>query len=333
MKGLAMSYLGRREFIGLLGGAAAAWPRTARAQEPALPVVGFLRSTGAAGFAQLVTAFRQGLNEAGFVEGQNVAIEFRWADDQHDRLPGLAADLIRRQVAVIVGNTPSIGAAMTATATTPIVFVIGSDPVRTGLVASLNRPGGNVTGVVFTTADLVAKRLGLLHELVPKAALIAVLVDPNAPEIEFQAKGAEEAGRGIGRQVLVVKAANEREFDAAFATIVQAGAGALLVGGGPFFNSQRQQLVALAARHTLPASYSRREYADAGGLMSYGSSQTDAYRRAGSYAGRILKGEKPGDMPVELATKFELVINLAAAKTLGLEIPPTLLALADEVIE
>jgi putative ABC transport system substrate-binding protein len=323
----------RRDFITLISGATA-WPLAARAQQLAtLPVVGFLRSTGAAGFAQLVTAFRQGLNEAGFVEGQNVAIEFHWADNQHHRLPGLAADLVRRQVAVIVGNTPSVRAAKTTTATTPIVFVIGSDPVRTGLVASLNRPGGNVTGVVFTTADLVAKRLGLLHELVPKAAVIAMLVDPNAPEIELQARSAEEAGRAIERQVLIVKAANERELNAAFATIVQAGAGALLVGGGPFFNSQRRQLVALAARHALPASYTRRDYAEAGGLMSYAASQTDAYRWAGIYAGRILKGEKPSDMPVELPTNFELVINLATAKALGLEIPPKLLALADEVIE
>ena len=298
-----------------------------------MPVVGFLRSTSAANSAHLVSAFRQGLSEAGFVEGQNVAIEYRWADDQRDRLPGLAADLIRRPVAVIVANTVAAQAAKAATATTPIVVVSGSDPVRMGLVASLNRPGGNVTGVVFTAGDLTAKRLGLLHELVPKAAVIAVLLDPNYPEIELVAKDAEEAGRTIGRQVLIVKAASEREFNTAFATIVQAGAGALLVGGGPFFNNQRRQLVALAARHALPASYVNREYVEAGGLMSYGASQTDAYRRAGSYVGRILKGAKPADLPVELASKFELVINLATAKALGLAVPSSMQLLADEVIE
>jgi len=325
----------RREFITLLGGAAASvsWPLLARAQQPKMPVIGFLRSTSASGSAHLVNAFRQGLKEAGFVEGQNVAIEYRWADDQNDRLPALAADLVRRRVAVIVGNTPSTQAAKAATATIPIVFVIGSDPVRTGLVASISRPGGNVTGVVFTVADLTAKRLGLLHELVPKAAVIAVLLDPNYFEIELVTKDAEAAGRTIGRQILIVKAASEREFNAAFATIVQAGAGALLVGGGPVFNNQRRQLVALAARHALPASYVAREYVEAGGLMSYGPSQPDAYRRAGNYAGRILKGAKPADLPVELASRFEFVINLAAAKAMGLEIPPMLLALTDDVIE
>jgi putative tryptophan/tyrosine transport system substrate-binding protein len=323
----------RRDFITLLGGAAVACPLAARAQQPAMPVIGFLRSTSAAGSTHLVRAFREGLNEAGFVEGQNVAIEYRWADNQHDRLPGLAADLVRRHVAVIVGNTPSVQVAMTATAATPIVFASGSDPVGLGLVASLNRPGGNVTGVVFTVTDLTAKRLGLLHELVPKATVIAVLGDPNYVAIELQTKDAEEAGRAIGRQILFVKAASEREFNAAFATIVQAGAGALLVGGGPFFNSQRRQIVALAARHALPASYVLREYAEVGGLMSYGASQTDAYRRAGIYVSRILKGAKPADLPVELATKIDLVINLATAKGMGLEIPPMLLARADEVIE
>ena len=322
----------RREFIALAAGAAASWPFAARAQQ-AVPVVGFLRSTSAANSAHLVSALRQGLNDAGFVEGQNVAIEYRWADDQRDQLPGLAADLVRRQVAVIVANTVSAQAAKAATATIPIVFVMGSDPVRTGLVASLNRPGGNLTGVVFTTGDLTAKRLGLLHELVPKTAVIAMLQDPNYPEFELVTNDAAAAGRTIGRQVLIVKAASEREFNAAFATIVQAGAGALLVGGGPFFNNQRRQLVALAARHALPANYVNREYVEAGGLMSYGASQTDAYRRAGSYVGRILNGAKPADMPVELASKFELVINLATAQALGLAVPSSMQLLADEVIE
>ena len=319
----------RREFITILGGATA-WPLAARAQQP---VIGFLRSASAASSAHLVAAFRQGLVEAGFAEGRNVSIEFRFAENRNDLLPALAADLIRRKVAVVVGNTPSALAAKAETATTPVVFVAGTDPVRIGLVASINRPGENVTGVVFPTGDLTAKRLGLLHELVPKAIVIAVLVDPNYIENKLVAKEAEEAGRTIERQVLIVKAASEREFNTAFATIVQTGAGALLVGGGPFFNSQRRQLVTLAARHALPASYVNREYAEAGGLMSYGASQTDAYRRAGSYVGRILKGEKPGDLPVMLASKFELAINIATAKGIGLDIPPMLLARADEVIE
>jgi putative ABC transport system substrate-binding protein len=236
-------------------------------------------------------------------------------------------------VAVIVGNVAVALVAKAATTTTPIVFVGGSDPIRTGLVASLNRPGGNITGVVFTVVDLTAKRVGLLHELVPQAAIIAFLLDPNAPEAELQASDAAEAARAVGRQILIVKASTEREFNAAFATMIQAGAGALLVGGGPFFVGQRRQLVARANRHALPASYVTREYPEAGGLMSYGPSQPDAYRRAGVYVGRILKGANPAELPVELATTFDLVINLATAKALGLEIPPMLLARADEVIE
>jgi putative tryptophan/tyrosine transport system substrate-binding protein len=322
----------RREFMTLLGGATA-WPLAARAQQPAMPVIGFLRSTPATGFAYIVDHFRQGLNDAGFVEGKNVAIEYRWADNQQDRLPGLAADLMRRQVAAIVGaGVPAARAGKAATATTPIVFVIGADPVRVGLVASINRPGGNITGVVFSV-ELVAKLLGMLHELVPKASIIAVLRDPNRPEVESQSRDLEEAARAIGRQILMVNAANEREFHAAFAKVVQAGAGGLLIPGSVFFFSQRRLLVALAARHALPTVYNLREYAEVGGLVSYGQSQSDAYRRAGVYVGRILKGEKPGDLPVELGTKFELVINLATAKAFGVEIPPTLLAIADEVIE
>jgi putative ABC transport system substrate-binding protein len=328
------SYIERRKFLATLGGAAAAWPLAARAQQPAMPVVGFLRSTPATGFAYTVDPFRQGLNDAGFVEGKNVAIEYRWADNQQDRLPGLAADLLRRQVAAIVGGgVPAAQAGKAATATTPIVFVIGADPVRVGLVASINRPGGNITGVVFSVTPVVAKLLGMLHELVPKASIIAVLRDPNGADFERQSRDLEEAARAIGRQILMVNAANEREFHAAFAKVVQAGAGGLLILPTVFFFSQRRQLVALAARHALPTVYPLREYAEVGGLISYGASQTDAYRRAGHYAGRILKGAKPADMPVELATKFDLVINLATAKALGVEIPDKLLALADEVIE
>jgi putative ABC transport system substrate-binding protein len=323
----------RRDFITLAGGAAAIWPLPLRAQRPARPTVGFLRSTAAAGAEHLVAAFRLGLQDTGFVEGQNVAIEYRWADDQLDRLPELAADLVRRQAAVIIANTPSALAAKAATSTIPIVFVIGSDPVRTGLVTGFSRPGGNVTGVIFTTVDLLAKQMGLLHELVPKAAVIAVLFDPNAPEIDIQTEAAENAARAIARQVLMVKAASEADFADAFLTMLQARAGALLVRGGAFFLRHRRQIVALAARHALPACYVTRQYPEAGGLMSYGPSQTDAYRRAGVYVGRILNGEKPGDLPVQMPTKFDLVINLAAAKALGLEIPPMLLARADEVIE
>jgi putative ABC transport system substrate-binding protein len=324
----------RRTFISLLGGAAAAtWPLAARAQQPPLPVVGFLRSTPAEPFAHIVVAFRQGLNETGFVEGQNVAIEQRWADNQLDQLPGLAADLIRRQAAVIVGNGPAVEAARGAAATMPIVFVIGGDPVAQGLVTSLNRPGGNLTGLTFFGNRLGAKRLEMVRELVPGTSVIAALIDPNFPEAVVELREVEEAGRTIGQEIVPVNAGNEREFDAAFTSIVQAGAGALVVIGSAFFTSKSRTLVALSARHAIPTIYDIRDYVAAGGLISYSTSFTDAYRHAGVYAGRILKGAKPSELPVLQPTTFELAINLKTAKALGLDVPDRLLATADEVIE
>jgi putative ABC transport system substrate-binding protein len=322
--------IGRREFITLIGGAAVSWPLVARAQQPPMPVIGFFPSR--IDVPDYVTAFRQGLKEAGFVEGQNVAIEYRSAQDQ-TRLPLLVADLLRRQVALIVGNTPAALAAKAATTTVPIVFVTGGDPVRESLVASLNRPGGNVTGVSFISVDLAAKQLGLLRELRPGAARVAVLVDPKWPLTKPFVSELRAAALAVGQELIILDVSSDREIETAFTTLVQRGAVALHAGIGAFLTSQREQIVALAARHRIPAISPYREVAAAGGLMSYGANITDAYRQASIYAGRILKGEKPGDLPVMLPTKFELVINIKTAKALGLEIPDKLLALADEVIE
>jgi putative ABC transport system substrate-binding protein len=330
---MTMAHMQRRSFLTLLGGAAAAWPLAAKGQQPAMPVIGYLDSRVAGAASYQVEAFRRGLSEAGFVEGRNVTIEFRWAEDQLDRLLALAADLVSRRVAVIVTSNATTPAAKAATSTIPIVFVSGSDPVEAGLVTSLNRPGGNATGVSFTSTPLNPKRLELLHELVPKPALIAVLTDPNNRDSEDRLRDIEAAARALGRQILIVKAGTESEIDAAFATIVQAGAGALFVDTGAFYVSRRRQLAVLAARHALPASSSLREFVVAGSLMSYGASDTDAYRRGALFVGRILKGVKPGDLPVELPSKYELVFNFATAKALRLEIPAKMLALADEVLE
>jgi len=323
--------LKRREFITLLGGAAA-WPLAAKAQQAA-PVIGFLRSTSSADSGPLVAAFRQGVREAGLVEGQDCAIEYRWADNQLDRLPELAAELLRQPVAVIVTNTPGALAAKAATTKVPIVFATGDDPVRNGLVASLNRPGGNVTGVSFISAQLGAKQLGLLHELRPGASRIAVLVDPKFPTTERLVSDVRATAAAIGQQIEVLYVNSDREIETAFTTLVQRGTGALLSGSGGFLLSRRERFVALAAQHRIPAMYILREFVTAGGLMSYGPSITDAYRQAAIYAGRILKGEKPADLPVMQPTKFEFVINLKTAKALGVDVPEKLIALADEVIE
>ncbi|MBT1515773.1 ABC transporter substrate-binding protein [Bradyrhizobium sp. SRL28] len=324
----------RREFITLLGGAVA-WPLAARAQQPAMPVVGFLHGGSAGMRAHFIAAFHQGLKETGHIEGQHIEIDYRWADDQSNLLPALAVDLARRQVSVITtcGGERDVFAAKAATSKIPIVFIVGSDPVKAGFVASLGRPGGNLTGVNMFSVEMQAKRLGILHELIPPTMVIANLVDPNFPPTEAAVAEVETAARIFGRQLLVLKTSSESDIDAAFATIMQVRAGALLVGPGPFFNTRRNQIVALAARHAIPAIYEFRDAAKAGGLVSYGTSLVDAYRLVGVYTGRILKGEKPADLPVVQPTKFELVINLKTAKALGLEVPPSLLAIADEVIE
>jgi putative ABC transport system substrate-binding protein len=323
----------RREFIARLGGAAVSWPLAARAQQAAMPVIGFLRSTTGADSTPLVSAFRQGLKETGYVEGQNVTIEYRWGEGRQDRLPALVVDLISRKVAVVVGNHNAALAAKSATITVPVVVVTGADPVRDGLVASLNRPGGNVTGVSFLTIELGAKRLDLLRQLVPNAATIAMLVYPDTPDTEAERRQVQAAAQAIGQQLIVLDLKTDRDIETAFATLVQRGAGALLVGTGAFTYSHRERIVTLAAQHAVPAIYSLREDVAAGGLMSYAASITDAYRQAGIYTGRILKGEKPSDLPVMEPTKFELIINLKTAKALGLTVPDKLLALADEVIE
>ena len=329
-------HIGRREFITLLGSAAVAWPLAARAQQPAMPVVGFLHHGPPEELAPLIAGFRKGLSETGYVEGQSVAIEFRWANNQMDRLPELAADLVRRRVAVIATplSTPAALAAKAATASIPIVFGIGTDPVQAGLVPSFNRPGGNVTGIGLLNWALGAKRLGLLHQLLPRAARFAVLVRPDNPDVvEPFIKEVEVAAAAVGTQIEILTARSNPDIDVAFASLVQKRADGLLVSSDTPFVNRRVQLVGLSLRHAVPAIYPWREAVEIGGLMSYGPNVPDHFRQVGIYVGRVLKGEKPGDLPVQAPTKYELVINLQTAKTIGIEVPATLLATADEVIE
>ena len=324
----------RRDFIALLGGAAASWPLAARAQQPAMPVVGFLTSAGRNDRPYLVDALRRGLSEVGFVEGRGVTIEYRFAENQIDRLPALAADLVGRKVAVIaaVAGASSVSAAKAATTTIPIVFTFAADPVKAGLVASLNRPGGNITGISSFNTELGSKGLELLHELVPNIVDIAWLANPEDP-FSAPPSDLQDAARKLSRQLIVLNASTPEEIDTMFARLRQQHVGALVVASNPFFTTRGQQIAALAAHDGIPTLYFNREFVAAGGLMSYGNDVTDQYRRAGLYVGRILKGEKPADLPVDLSTKFEFVINLKTAKTLGLNVPATLLATADEVIE
>ena len=323
----------RREFIALIGGMAVAWPLAALGQQT-MPVIGFLHSAAPGPFTRLVDAFRKGLNENGYVEGRDVAIQFRWAEGQYDRLPALANDLVTRQVAVITAiGPPAALAAKAATTTIPVVFTTGDDPVKVGLVQSLNRPGGNVTGINVFTGVMEGKRLGLLTEIAPDVTLVAVLINPTSPDSEASVQDIQKSATAIGRQVIILRANNNRDIDAAFSAIMERRAGALLVGNDIFFNSRRSQIVNLAARNKLPAIYEFREFVDAGGLMSYGTNLADIYRQAGDYTGKILKGTKPADLPVLQSTKFEFVINLKTAKDLGIKISDNVLSLADEVIE